>query len=237
MRNQALSIAVFLVLSVVPLGISGQEVAPPQLTPAQHALYIAVARFCANEAFGHTADCLLIWQTVRHHGDTPEARLAWLTEHSTCVLAPNDPPPTRRRVGNCPWTRYLNDSDEQPRNWPEGWTWAGYNTRVWAGTRDLVRGLVIGRRPRGGWPCPIDPDTWAGRRTDEQRIENLPPSMVPLRCTNPRNREVVTLNEGFRSMTPEQRARFEERFPPPPPPPLAERPFVDINPSQDVDRD
>lgn len=77
----------------------------------------------------------------------------------------------------------------------------------------------------------MDPDTWAGRRTDEQRIAALPPTMVALRCTNPLNREQETANEGFRVMTEEQRAAFLERQEP------REEQFVDINPGQDVDHD
>jgi hypothetical protein len=179
---------------------------------------------CVNEAFHSYGDCLLIWQATRRHGETPEARLAWLRRHSSCVLGPTDPAPTRTRIGNCRWSRYLVPGDAAPLNWPEGWVWEGINQRSWARTIQLTRGLVAGLRPRGGWPCALDPDTWAGRRTDEQRIAGLPPTIVPLNCTDPLNRERQTANEGFRVMSPEQRAEWDAQF-------------VDVNDGADVDVD
>lgn len=185
-------------MATVPVG--AQETSA--LTGDTYALYMATARMCANEAFGHRADCLLIWQTVRKHGRTPTERLAWLTRHSSCVLRPEDPPASRRRVGNCRWVRHLQDSDVVPAlGWPTNWRWEGSNRMTWERTRTLVRELVVGRRPRGGWPCRRDPDTWAGRVTDAARILEMRERLEPLGCTDPANRERPTLNEGFVTRT------------------------------------
>lgn len=192
------------------------------LTEVEQQLHLSLSKMCANEAFHSYGDCLLIFQATRRHGPTPEERLAWLTEHSNCVLVQIPP---RSMRGNCRWTRTLNLSEERPSGWDSrrDGVWEGMNQRQWARIVALVGNLLRGARPRGGWPCPIDPDTWAGRQTDAQRIAGLPPTIVPLRCTDPLNRERLTRNEGFRAMTPEQRERFEQRF-------------IDINPGEDVDR-
>lgn len=221
------------------------QTAERELTPVQYELYMAVSRMCANEAFNSYGDCALIWQTVRGHGTTDEARLAWLRSYSNCVLVP-EVSPARLRIGNCRWTRNLQDNDEQPAGWPAGWQWTGVNQRQWARVRQTVRGFVLGARPRGGWPCPVAPTGWAGRRTDEQHIAQMGPDSVALRCTDPLNRARPTRNEGFRTMTPEQRQAFEARFPPPAPQPAPAEPvpptqaeiaYVDINEGRDVDVD
>lgn len=192
-----------------------------ELTPVELDLRLAIAKMCANEFFHSDADCLLIFQTTRRHGATPEERLAWLIEHSNCVLTPT--PPSQRR-GNCRWTRTLTTSLDQPPGWvPErDGIWVGPNQRRWARILDMIALLLRGARPRGGWPCVLDPDTWAGRRTDREHIERLPETMVDLQCRTPERG-----NEGFRVMTPEQRARFEARM----------REYVDINPGVRVDQD
>lgn len=213
--------ATILGLMLYALAASAQESPTPAapLPLAEQELALSVARVCANEAFRSRPDCLLIWQATRRHGENAEARLDWLRRHSRCVLGPSDPSPSRTRIGNCRWTRYLNREGTEPRNWPHSIPWQGANQRMWLQTLAMVENLVRGMRPREGWPCEIDPDTWAGRRTDEQRIAQLPPTMVPLRCATPAHG-----NEGFRVMTSEQRARYEARF-------------VDVNPGQSVDRD
>lgn len=191
------------VCAVRPIG-SAQEAEPERVfTPAEQALFLGVARVCANEAFGHMADCLLIWQAVRRHGETPEARLAWLTMHSSCVLREEEPDPhSTRQIGNCPWTRHLEDSDEQPQGWPEGWRWLpleeGHrgHQRTWASTRSVVRHLVSGETSRHGWPCSRDPDTWGGRVTDAVHIAAHSATHIPLHCIDPVTHQ-PTLNEGF----------------------------------------
>jgi len=186
------------------------------------ALHLALSQMCANEAFHSYGDCAMIFQATRRHGSTPTERLAWLRSHSNCVLTP-EPPRTMR--GNCRWTRNLELNDEQPEGWNEARDGLWANSRVqWQRVRATVANLLRGARPRGGWPCPMDPDTWAGRRTDAQRIAGLPPTSVPLRCHDPLHHDRPTLNEGFRVMTLEQRERFESRF-------------VDIAEGRDVDRD
>lgn len=188
------------------------------------AFHLALSQMCANEAFHSRADCLLIFQATRRHGTTSAERLAWLRDHSNCVLVETPP---RSMRGNCRWTRTLTLSDSRPSGWDtrRDGTWEGVNQRQWARVRELTAILVRGGRPRGGWPCHIDPDTWAGRETDAQRIAGLPPTSVPLRCTDPLNRERPTRNEGFRTMSLESRARYESRF-------------VDIHPEQnEIDRD
>lgn len=57
-----------------------------ELTPDEQVLHLAVAKMCANEAFHSYGDCLLIYQATRRHGTTAAERLAWLHEHSNCVL-------------------------------------------------------------------------------------------------------------------------------------------------------
>lgn len=196
MRNRyALVVAVCLAWALAPMPehAVAQEAT---LSGVDYELYMATARMCANEAFGHRADCLLIWQTIRHHGSTSAERLAWLTRHSHCVLSPTDPPAHRRRVGNCRWVRRLSDDNVQPGFWPDNWHW-GNAVPVWERTRTLVQELVRGVRPRGGWPCARDPDTWAGRVTDAARIAQMRDHLEPLGCTDPLARERPTLNEGF----------------------------------------
>lgn len=242
---------IMIVVLLLATSAAKAQATEPPLTPVQHELYMAVARMCANEAFNSYGDCALIWQTVRGRGATDAERLAWLRDYSNCVLVP-DVSPARLRVGNCRWTRNLQDNDQQPEGWPNNprWRWEGVNQRQWARVRATVRAFILGARPRGGWPCPIAPTGWAGRRTDEQHIANMGPNSVPLGCTDPMDRRRRTLNEGFRNMTPEQRAAFEARFPPAPaqPTPAPEAPpqvavaviepeYVDINEGRDVDVD
>lgn len=207
----ALTIAL-VALSGSPRSLTLAQTDDPSLSPAQEALALAVAQVCANEAFSHQADCLLVLQTVRSHGTTPGEQLAWLTQHSSRVLGPDEPVARRgRSLGNVPWTRHLTDSDERPAGWPTdpNWRWEpwtdsggrehGGHVRTWRLTRSLTR-AVIGRgfpTPRRGWPCSRDPETWGGRRTDADRIARLAHVYEALQCVD-RATGRETLNEGFR---------------------------------------
>lgn len=63
--------------------------------------------------------------------------------------------------------------------------------------RRTVRRLIRGETPPGGWPCPSDPDTWAGRIVDREHIEEHAEHLRALGCRDPRTGE-PTRNEGFR---------------------------------------
>lgn len=203
--KKALLLGVLTVAFAIGAGIAHGDDAlvadEPPLTPEQHDLYLAVSRVCANEAFGHPADCMVVWQAVRRHGRTPSERLAWLRQHSRCVLGASAPV---RALGNCPWTRNLTDSDRQPDGWPADWRWEpnassrnGGHVATWARTRRLVRRMVLGGTPPRGWPCAQDPDSWAGRVTDAAHIQAHAGTRLALRCTDPVT-HAPTLNEGFR---------------------------------------
>lgn len=166
----------------------------PALASAQEApdvvgeLTISMARICVNESgFRRPADCAMIWQVARRRGGpTMEGRLAWLRAHSSCVLS--DRPMTAFEArGNCRWTRHLDDSDAQPAGWPTAVPWERY-VAPWRRIREVIRGWVLGGRPRHGWPCERDPDTWGGSM-DRARAEAL--GLVPVECTG-------TVNQGYR---------------------------------------
>lgn len=134
---------------------------PPRLTQAQAALGLAVAKVCANEASlrrATPADCALIFQATRRHGETPEEQLAWLRGHSSCVLG--DEPPGEMR-GNCEWTRQLTRSNRQPDAWADAASWARHAPR-WAAMLLFCDLMAAGHPPPRGWPCRRDPDTWGG---------------------------------------------------------------------------
>ena len=149
-------------------------------------LALAVAKVCANErslGAARPADCALVWQATRRHGETAEERLAWLRAHSSCVLSDREMS-AREALGNCRWTRHLADSDARPAGWPALVPWERF-VESWRGMRGFVRQLVLeGRRPRGGWPCPVDPDTWGGPMDHARAIAH---GLVPVRCEGTRN--------------------------------------------------
>ena len=154
-------------------------------------LALALARVCVNEAgWSHPADCDMIWQTTRSHGTTSEDRLSWLRRHSNCVLGESAPPADA--PGNCDWSWYLPTGDEAHPRWTATVPWTNY-ARAWARVRAHTRGLVAGRRPRGGWPCSQDPDTWGGPMDHERAARR---GMTPLGCRD-HARARPTLNEGY----------------------------------------
>lgn len=182
----------------------------PVLTPEQEALSLAVAQVCANEAFGHPADCLLILQTVRSHGETPREQLTWVRAHSDCIFGEDEPVAREGHpLGNCPWTRHLTNGDAQPAGWPGGdWRWDPWvdsrgrshegSQGRWRRTRQLVRSIVVDwHTPRGGWPCTDDPHTWGGRLVDAARVSQYAHIYQPLYCRDPLTGD-PTLNEGYR---------------------------------------
>lgn len=145
------------------------EAATPVAPPGEEvdaALALAVAQVSFNEAPGYPADELLIWQTTRGHGDTSAERLAWLTEHSDCVLSDREMTSYEVRSGNCRWTRHLDDEREigiPPLGWPAHWRWSGRWEEIWSNTLDHATRLVAGERPHRGWPCTDEtPLTWGG---------------------------------------------------------------------------
>jgi hypothetical protein len=154
------------------------------------ALALAVAKVCANESSlfsGSPADCALIWQTVRRRGgETSATRLTWLSEHSSCVLTDREMVGDEA-LGNCRWTRGLTATAEEPSGWPDHWSWERASER-WDAMRRLCTSFVARRRPRGGWPCEEDPDTWGGRM-DRARAERI--GLVPIECEG-------TINDGYR---------------------------------------
>jgi len=141
------------------------------LPPAESALGLAVARVCANEASlqrATPADCALIYQAARRHGDTQEEQLRWLTNHSSCVLGPR----RRHRLrGNCAWSRNLTREGTRPQSWPTVSPWRRYKPR-WLAMLAYCDALAGGAIPAGGWPCERDPDTWGGHM-DHGRARRL----------------------------------------------------------------
>ena len=143
--------------------IRGSQRPPPVLTEAERALGFAVAQVCANEASlrqARPADCALIYQATRRHGDTPEEQLRWLQRHSRCVLGPSAPAPDAE-VGNCHWTRQLTREGTQPAAWTNTASWETHRPR-WLRMLAFCDRMAAGQRPRGGWPCRRNPDTWGG---------------------------------------------------------------------------
>ena len=151
------------------LSVGGDPVeveSAPKPTEAQRALGLAVAKVCANEASlrrSRPADCALIYQVARRHGETPEEQLAWLSRHSRCVLGAVAP---RVMRGNCRWTRQLTRRGTQPDAWNgEVARWRNFQPQ-WLSMLRFCDRLVMGARPRRGWPCEKDPQTWGGTMDD-----------------------------------------------------------------------
>jgi hypothetical protein len=126
------------------------------LEDEERELALALAKICVNESSllaVRPADCALIWQTIRRRGgETAASRLAWLREHSSCVLT-DRPMQEDETQTNCRWSRGLDDSDAAPEGWPEHWVWSDRAVERWQQVRELSTALVNGGRPRGGWPC------------------------------------------------------------------------------------
>ncbi len=158
----------------------------------------AVSRVCAHEAsLSHMADCLLVWQATRRHGETPEARTAWLYRHSPCALRGVLCGHGRHQHDPGHWSSTLPLSgDEQPSGWPTTLSWSDYAPR-WAAIRRTVRRLVHGDAPPHGWPCVEDPDSWAGRVHDADHVRENAEHLRALGCRDPETGE-PTRNEGYR---------------------------------------
>ena len=153
----------------------------PEPASAEAVLGLAVAKVCSNEAslrVARPADCALIYQAVRRHGNTAAEQLAWLTDHSSCVLGEEEPSEMR---GNCAWTRQLTRSSRRPPAWENAATWADHVPR-WAAMLVFVDRMIAGHTPRGGWPCEQDPDTWGGHM-DVARAVRLGYTQVACRGT------------------------------------------------------
>lgn len=164
-------------------GLPGFESTPLLLTPAEAALGLAVAKVCANEASlrqSRPADCALIYQATRRHGDTAKEQLEWLVGHSSCVLGEEAPPASEMR-GNCPWTRQLTRGDARPDAWEDEASWPRHAER-WLAMLSFCERLASGHRPQGGWPCPRNPDTWGGGM-DMARAERNGYTLVVCRGT------------------------------------------------------
>jgi len=185
-------------------GAHGQVVAAQEVQASDEdrraALHLAdaVSRVCAHESsFASAADCLLVWQATRRHGDTSQARLDWLLRHSPCALRGSRCGTGRHRGDPGHWAAFLPTSgDAEPEGWPETLAWSDYAPR-WTRMRSMVRHLMRGETPPGGWPCHEDPDTWAGRRVDAEHIEENAEHLRALDCRDPVTHE-PTRNEGFR---------------------------------------
>jgi len=166
---------------------------------AQLRLADAVSRVCAHESsFVSAADCLLVWQATRRHGETAEQRLAWLYIHSPCALRGSRCGTGRHQGDPGHWSAFLpvGSSMEAPQGFPESLSWDDYAPR-WARMRSMVRHLISGDTPPGGWPCREDPDSWAGRIHDADHILENAEHLRALDCRDPATGE-PTRNEGFR---------------------------------------
>lgn len=157
-----------------------------------------VSRVCAHESsFVSMADCMLVWQAARRHGDTATARTAWLFQHSPCALRGVRCGRGRHTGDPGHWSSSLPVSgDEQPDGWPEDLDWSTYAPR-WAAIRRAVRRLIRGETPPGGWPCREDPDSWAGRVYDAEHVRRNAEHLRALDCRD-RTTGEPTRNEGYR---------------------------------------
>lgn len=157
-----------------------------------------VSRVCAHESsFVSMADCLMVWQTARRHGDTAQERTAWLFLHSPCALRGVRCGSGRHRGDPGHWSSALPTSgDAEPRGWPSTLVWATYAPR-WARIRRTVRRLIRGDRPPGGWPCVEDPDSWAGRVYDREHVERNRAHLREIDCRDRVTGE-PTRNGGYR---------------------------------------
>lgn len=172
-------LTIFLLLSFPTVALAQQPTGEQQLA-------LAVAKVCANEASlqrATPADCALIFQATRRHGDTALERLEWLRRHSNCVLT-DRPMTANERKGNCRWSRHLTASAAEPDGWDPDLPWEDPYAGRWRAMRNFCLHLVRGGTPRGGWPCSRDPDTWGGRMDD-------PGTMASMECRG-------TANEGYR---------------------------------------
>lgn len=175
-----------------------REPLPDEMRRALLHLADTVSRVCAHEAsLSNMADCYLVWQAARNHGDTAQEHTAWLFRHSPCAL----------RGVRCGRGRHQHDpghwsstlplvGDDEPENWTATISWAAYAPR-WAEIRRTVRHLVIrSQRPREGWPCEEEPDTWAGRRRDSEHVQRNAAHLRALDCRDRLTGE-PTRNEGY----------------------------------------
>ncbi len=180
MRTTLLFTALLVLLAVLNATASAQDAQPGDLA-------LAIAMVAANEASldASLEDVALIYQVARSHGLTDAQRLAWLRRHSSCILT-DRPLSHAEEWSNCPWTRGLRDSDEQPAAWPRDWpVWRAYRDR-WRQLRAWARALVAGELAVR--PCPETPWTWGGRIIDMRQA--LRRGLRPVGC-------VGTSNEGF----------------------------------------
>lgn len=177
---------------------AAQDVHPDEGRRAALHLADAVSRVCAHESsFASAADCLLVWQATRRHGETSQERLDWLMRHSPCALRGVRCGTGRHQGDPGHWAAFLPSSGEaEPSGWPETLDWADFAPR-WTRMRSMVRRLMRGDVPPGGWPCHEDPDTWGGRHVDAEHIEANAEHLRALDCRDPAT-GVPTRNEGFR---------------------------------------
>lgn len=164
-----------------------QDTEDPVLSFDDTLLALAIAQVAANEASlysAHPADVALIYQTTRSHGESSIERLAWLRQHSNCVLG-TEPLTRYQRRTNCAFTRYLTDSDAEPQGWPARYgVWDALEIEKWRNMRHLARRLVAGVA-HVRMPCHRDPWTWGGT------MDHLTPGMVDLGCVGTFNRGVA----------------------------------------------
>lgn len=157
-------------------------------------LAVALARVCVHESgFRSPADCALIWQATRGHGDTSAARLAWLGLHSP------------RALTGPHWSAHLPASgvgpDAPPSGWPPQVLWSTYAPR-WSALLVATRSLVLeDRAPRVGWPCSTTPQTWGGRVVDAAHVARHADVYHALHCVDPVTGS-PTRNEGYRYRRP-----------------------------------
>lgn len=191
----ALAILLLFVQSGNCDGANAQPILDATIEVERNELALALAKVCVNEGGWHSVgDCNLIWQATRSHGRTDAQRLRWLQRHSWTVLGDVPPEETGRRVlGNAIWTWRLQASDARPATFPADLNWEGQYVRYWRSVRAHAHGLVRGRVPASGWPCPETPHTWGGDMDSHHAQQR---GMRALDCRRPDGRP--TLNTGYR---------------------------------------
>lgn len=153
------------------------ELVLPQISGVDRELALALAKVTWNEStsYAEPRDLYLIAQVTHNRGETNVERLRWLRSHSSCVLTDRPLDDYEQRFGNCPWSRGLTWSFEQPEHWPTAIRW---RARGWS--------LILRRASQivQDWdfprPCEGRPMTWGSVRLDMRRA--LERGLVPHRC-------------------------------------------------------
>lgn len=153
-----------------PLVSYGQVEAPRDLDRVERQLALDLARVAFNEALDSPADLEMIAQVVFGAAHTPRARLAFLRRHSPCATGQLSETESRRRGGNCRWSRALDPSGRRPAGWERErdgrWSWV---RERWLD--HLRRAIAYVRAPHEADLCATAPHSWDGKAWRERIVE------------------------------------------------------------------